>query len=208
MKQTSCLTALLCAAALAACGSESQTPAAASATPEARTAAASAASVPQQEAPAHPASAASASASQEDPAFKADALALLKQIEEIGTQSSAYLDSEEMRKKVEEIKTSKDTARKNSLSVEIYRSNIKAYQDAVAKLDTFKANDKEVLALRDLWIKKFQTDIKLFEIQIKEIDSGLSDDQIQEKYKDLYRQNREMAQDAAEQNMAFYKRTR
>lgn len=198
MKHTPCLTALLCALALTACQPEKATPAAASAPAQT---------------PASPAAASGPAAhheavSKEDPAFKADALALLKQIEEIGAQSSAYLDSEEMRKKVEEIKTSKDPARRNSLSIEIYRSNIQAYQDAVAKLQAFKANDKEVTALRDLWIKKFQTDIKLFEIQIKETGGKLSDEQIQEKYKDLYRQNRELAQDAAEQNMAFYKRTR
>lgn len=198
MKHTPCLTALLCALALTACQPEKATPAAASAPAQT---------------PASPAAASGSAAhheavSKEDPAFKADALALLKQIEEIGAQSSAYLDSEEMRKKVEEIKTSKDPARRNSLSIEIYRSNIQAYQDAVAKLQAFKANDKEVTALRDLWIKKFQTDIKLFEIQIKETGGKLSDEQIQEKYKDLYRQNRELAQDAAEQNMAFYKRTR
>ena len=198
MKHTPCLTALLCTLALTACQPEKATPAAASAPAQT---------------PASPAAASGPAAqheavSKEDPAFKADALALLKQIEEIGAQSSAYLDSEEMRKKVEELKTSKDPARRNSLSIEIYRSNIQAYQDAVAKLQAFKANDKEVTALRDLWIKKFQTDIKLFEIQIKETGSKLTDEQIQEKYKDLYRQNRELAQDAAEQNMAFYKRTR
>ena len=204
MKHTPCLTALLRALALTACQQEKATPAAASA-PAQTPASPAAASVP---AAHHEAAGHTDAVSKEDPAFKADALALLKQIEEIGAQSSAYLDSEEMRKKVEELKTSKDPARRNNLSIEIYRSNIKAYQDAVAKLQAFKANDQEVTALRDLWIKKFQTDIELFEIQIKETGGKLSDEQIQEKYKDLYRKNRELAQDAAEQNMAFYKRTR
>ena len=204
MKHTPCLTALLCALALTACQPEKATPAAASA-PAQTPASPAAASGPAAQ---HEAAGHTDAVSKEDPASKADALALLKQIEEIGAQSSAYLDSEEMRKKVEELKTSKDPARRNSLSIEIYRSNIQTYQDAVAKLQAFKANDKEVTALRDLWIKKFQTDIKLFEIQIKETGGKLTDEQIQEKYKDLYRQNRELAQDAAEQNMAFYKRTR
>ena len=113
-----------------------------------------------------------------------------------------------MRRKVEEIRKTADKARRNRLTVEIYRSNIQVYQDAVAKLQDLKVQDKETAALRDLWIKKFKTDIELFEIQIKEQDNGLSDEQLQEKYKDLSRQNRELAQDAAEQNMAFYKRTR
>ena len=202
MKPTLPLSALLSAIALAACQPQ-QADAPAASAPSASSPA------PAQAAP-HGASAPSAEAArkQEDPAFKADALLLLKTIEEIGTQSSLYLDSDDMRRKVEEIRKTADKARRNRLTVEIYRSNIRVYQDAVARLQDLKVQDKETAALRDLWIKKFQTDIELFEIQIKEQDNGLSDEQLQEKYKDLYRQNRELAQDAAEQNMAFYKRTR
>ena len=135
MKHTPCLTALLCALALTACQPEKATPAAASAPAQTPASpAAASGSAAQHEAAGH-----TDAVSKEDPAFKADALALLKQIEEIGAQSSAYLDSEEMRNKVEELKTSKDPARRNSLSIEIYRSNIQAYQDAVAKLQAFKA---------------------------------------------------------------------
>ncbi len=202
MKPTLPLSALLSAIALAACQPQ-QADAPAASAPSASSPAPAAAAP-------HGASAPSAEAArkQEDPAFKADALLLLKTIEEIGTQSSLYLDSDDMRRKVEEIRKTADQARRNRLTVEIYRSNIRVYQDAVAKLQDLKVQDKETAALRDLWIKKFQTDIELFEIQIKEQDNGLSDEQLQEKYKDLYRQNRELAQDAAEQNMAFYKRTR
>ena len=198
MKPALPLSALLSAIALTACQPQQADAPAAASSP-----------APAQAAP-HGASAPSAEAArkQEDPAFKADALLLLKTIEEIGTQSSLYLDSDDMRRKVEEIRKTADQARRNRLTVEIYRSNIQVYQDAVAKLQDLKVQDKETAALRDLWIKKFQTDIELFEIQIKEQDNGLSDEQLQEKYKDLYRQNRELAQDAAEQNMAFYKRTR
>ena len=202
MKPALPLSALLSAIALAACQPQpADTPAAP---------AAPASSPAPTEATSHDASAPSAASAgkQEDPAFKADALLLLKTIEEIGTQSSLYLDSDDMRRKVEEIRKTADKARRNRLTVEIYRSNIQVYQDAVAKLQDLKVQDKETAALRDLWIKKFKTDIELFEIQIKEQDNGLSDEQLQEKYKDLYRQNRELAQDAAEQNMAFYKRTR
>lgn len=202
MKPALPLSALLSAIALAACQPQpADTPAAP---------AAPASSPAPTEATLHGASAPSAASAgkQEDPAFKADALLLLKTIEEIGTQSSLYLDSDDMRRKVEEIRKTADKARRNRLTVEIYRSNIQVYQDAVAKLQDLKVQDKETSALRDLWIKKFKTDIELFEIQIKEQDNGLSDEQLQEKYKDLYRQNRELAQDAAEQNMAFYKRTR
>ena len=198
MKPALPLSALLSAIALTACQPQQADAPAAASSP-----------APAQAAP-HGASAPSAEAAriQEDPAFKADALLLLKTIEEIGTQSSLYLDSDDMRRKVEEIRKTADKARRNRLTVEIYRSNIQVYQDAVAKLQDLKVQDKETAALRDLWIKKFKTDIELFEIQIKEQDNGLSDEQLQEKYKDLYRQNRELAQDAAEQNMAFYKRTR
>ena len=144
----------------------------------------------------------------DDPAFIADALVLLKAIEEIGVQSSTYLDSDEMRQKVAEFGKSKDEAQKNKLAVEIYQSNINLYRDAVEKLKTLQVKNQDVVGLRDLWIKKFETDIELFNIQIKEQGKGLTDAQIQEKYKDIYRQNRDLAQDAAEQNMALYKRSR
>ena len=133
---------------------------------------------------------------------------LLKAIEEIGVQSSTYLDSDEMRQKVAEFGKSKDEAQKNKLAVEIYQSNINLYRDAVEKLKTLQVKNQDVVGLRDLWIKKFETDIELFNIQIKEQGKGLTDAQIQEKYKDIYRQNRDLAQDAAEQNMALYKRSR
>ena len=133
---------------------------------------------------------------------------LLKAIEEIGVQSSTYLDSDEMKQKVAEFGKAKDEAQKNKLAVEIYQSNINLYRDAVEKLKTLQVNNQEVAGLRDLWIKKFETDIELFNIQIKEQGKGLTDAQIQEKYKDIYRQNRDLAQDAAEQNMALYKRSR
>ena len=151
---------------------------------------------------------ASAPANQEDPAFKADAALLLKTIEEIGTESSTFLDSEEMQEKVREVAKTTDKARKDSLSVEIYRSNITIYQNAVKKLEALAVKDREVIEQRDLWIRKFKTDIALFEAQIKEQGNNLSDAEIEKKYQNLYRENRELAQDAVEQNMMFNKRLR
>jgi len=207
MKQTLRFTALLSALALTACQPENSTkPAASDAQPVASSAVSASSAAPAAAAPSAPVPA--AGNNNEDPAFKADALVLLKAIEEIGVQSSTYLDSDEMRQKVAEFGKSKDEAQKNKLAVEIYQSNINLYRDAVEKLKTLQVKDQDVVGLRDLWIKKFETDIELFNIQIKEQGKGLTDAQIQEKYKDIYRQNRDLAQDAAEQNMALYKRSR
>ena len=204
MKQTLRFTALLSALALTACQPENSTkPAASDAQPAASSAVSEAAAASGTHAPVP-----AAGNNNEDPAFKADALVLLKAIEEIGVQSSTYLDSDEMRQKVAEFGKSKDEAQKNKLAVEIYQSNINLYRDAVEKLKTLQVKNQDVVGLRDLWIKKFETDIELFNIQIKEQGKGLTDAQIQEKYKDIYRQNRDLAQDAAEQNMALYKRSR
>ena len=209
MKQTLRFTALLSALVLTACQPENGTKPAAS---DAQPVASSAVSVSSAASEAAAASGTHAPApaagnKNEDPAFKADALVLLKAIEEIGVQSSTYLDSDEMKQKVAEFGKAKDEAQKNKLAVEIYQSNINLYRDAVEKLKTLQVNNQEA-GLRDLWIKKFETDIELFNIQIKEQGKGLTDAQIQEKYKDIYRQNRDLAQDAAEQNMALYKRSR
>ena len=76
MKHTPCLTALLCALALTACQPEKATPAAASA-PAQPPASPAAASGPAAQ---HEAAGHTDAVSKEDPAFKADALALLKQI--------------------------------------------------------------------------------------------------------------------------------
>lgn len=211
MKQTLRFTALLSALALTACQPENSTkPSASDAQPVASSAVSTSSTAPEAAAAASgthtPVPA--AGNNNEDPAFKADALVLLKAIEEIGVQSSTYLDSDEMRQKVAEFGKSKDEAQKNKLAVEIYQSNINLYRDAVEKLKTLQVKDQDVVGLRDLWIKKFETDIELFNIQIKEQGKGLTDAQIQEKYKDIYRQNRDLAQDAAEQNMALYKRSR
>lgn len=211
MKQTLRFTALLSALALTACQPENSTkPAASDAQPVASSAvsASSAASEAVAAASGTHAPVPAAGNNNEDPAFKADALVLLKAIEEIGVQSSTYLDSDEMRQKVAEFGKSKDEAQKNKLAVEIYQSNINLYRDAVEKLKTLQVKNQDVVGLRDLWIKKFETDIELFNIQIKEQGKGLTDAQVQEKYKDIYRQNRDLAQDAAEQNMALYKRSR
>lgn len=211
MKQTLRFTALLSALALTACQPENSTkPAASDAQPVASSAVSASSAAPEAVAAASGTHAPvpAAGNNNEDPAFKADALVLLKAIEEIGVQSSTYLDSDEMRQKVAEFGKSKDEAQKNKLAVEIYQSNINLYRDAVEKLKTLQVKDQDVVGLRDLWIKKFETDIELFNIQIKEQGKGLTDAQIQEKYKDIYRQNRELAQDAAEQNMVLYKRSR
>ena len=211
MKQTLRFTALLSALALTACQPENGTkPAASDAQPVASSAVSASSAAPEAVAAASGTHAPvpAAGNNNEDPAFKADALVLLKAIEEIGVQSSTYLDSDEMRQKVAEFGKSKDEAQKNKLAVEIYQSNINLYRDAVEKLKTLQVKDQDVVRLRDLWIKKFETDIELFNIQIKEQGKGLTDAQIQEKYKDIYRQNRDLAQDAAEQNMALYKRSR
>ena len=211
MKQTLRFTALLSALALTACQPENGTkPAASDAQPVASSAVSASSAAPEAVAAASGTHApvAAVGNNNEDPAFKADALVLLKAIEEIGVQSSTYLDSDEMRQKVAEFGKSKDEAQKNKLAVEIYQSNINLYRDAVEKLKTLQVKDQDVVGLRDLWIKKFETDIELFNIQIKEQGKGLTDAQIQEKYKDIYRQNRDLAQDAAEQNMALYKRSR
>lgn len=211
MKQTLRFTALLSALALTACQPENSTkPAASDAQPVASSAVSASSAAPEAVAAASGthAPAPAAGNKNEDPAFKADALVLLKAIEEIGVQSSTYLDSDEMRQKVAEFGKSKDEAQKNKLAVEIYQSNINLYRDAVEKLKTLQVKNQDVVGLRDLWIKKFETDIELFNIQIKEQGKGLTDAQIQEKYKDIYRQNRDLAQDAAEQNMALYKRSR
>lgn len=211
MKQTLRFTALLSALALTACQPENGTkPAASDAQPVASSAVSASSAAPEAVAAASGTHAPvpAAGNNNEDPAFKADALVLLKAIEEIGVQSSTYLDSDEMRQKVAEFGKSKDEAQKNKLAVEIYQSNINLYRDAVEKLKTLQVKDQDVVRLRDLWIKKFETDIELFDIQIKEQGKGLTDAQIQEKYKDIYRQNRDLAQDAAEQNMALYKRSR
>ena len=211
MKQTLRFTALLSALALTACQPENGTkPAASDAQPVASSAVSASSAAPEAVAAASGTHAPvpAAGNNNEDPAFKADALVLLKAIEEIGVQSSTYLDSDEMRQKVAEFGKSKDEAQKNKLAVEIYQSNINLYRDAVEKLKTLQVKNQDVAGLRDLWIKKFETDIELFNIQIKEQGKGLTDAQIQEKYKDIYRQNRDLAQDAAEQNMALYKRSR
>ena len=210
MKQTLRFTALLSALALTACQPENSTKPAASDAQPVASSAVSASSVDPEAAAASGTHAPvpAAGNNNEDPAFKADALVLLKVIEEIGVQSSTYLDSDEMRQKVAEFGKSKDEAQKNKLAVEIYQSNINLYRDAVEKLKTLQVKNQDVVGLRDLWIKKFETDIELFNIQIKEQGKGLTDAQIQEKYKDIYRQNRDLAQDAAEQNMALYKRSR
>ena len=210
MKQTLRFTALLSALALTACQPENGTkPAASDAQPIASSAVSASSAAPEAAAASGThAPVPAAGNNNEDPAFKADALALLKVIEEIGVQSSTYLDSDEMRQKVAEFGKAKDEAQKNKLAVEIYQSNINLYRDAVEKLKTLQVKNQDVVGLRDLWIRKFETDIELFNIQIKEQGKGLTDAQIQEKYKDIYRQNRDLAQDAAEQNMALYKRSR
>ena len=210
MKQTLRFTALLSALAMTACQPENSTkPAASDAQPVASSAVSASSAAPEAAvASGTHAPVPAAGNNNEDPVFKADALVLLKAIEEIGVQSSTYLDSDEKRQKVAEFGKSKDEAQKNKLAVEIYQSNINLYRDAVEKLKTLQVKDQDVVGLRDLWIKKFETDIELFNIQIKEQGKGLTDAQIQEKYKDIYRQNRDLAQDAAEQNMALYKRSR
>ena len=185
MKQTLRFTALLSALALTACQPENGTkPAASDAQPVASSAVSASSAAPEAAAASGThAPVPAAGNNNEDPA-------------------------EEMRQKVAEFGKSKDEAQKNKLAVEIYQSNINLYRDAVEKLKTLQVKNQDVVGLRDLWIKKFETDIELFNIQIKEQGKGLTDAQIQEKYKDIYRQNRDLAQDAAEQNMALYKRSR
>ena len=90
MKQTLRFTALLSALALTACQPENGTkPAASDAQPVASSAVSASSAVPEAAAASGThAPAPAAGNKNEDPAFKADALVLLKAIEEIGVQSS------------------------------------------------------------------------------------------------------------------------
>ena len=99
MKQTLRFTALLSALALTACQPENSTkPAASDAQPVASSAVSASSAAPEAAvASGTHAPVPAAGNNNEDPVFKADALVLLKAIEEIGVQSSTYLDSDEMR---------------------------------------------------------------------------------------------------------------
>ena len=117
MKQTLRFTALLSALALTACQPENSTkPSASDAQPVASSAVSTSSTAPEAAAAASgthtPVPA--AGNNNEDPAFKADALVLLKAIEEIGVQSSTYLDSDEMRQKVAEFASPKTRRRKTN----------------------------------------------------------------------------------------------
>ena len=124
MKQTLRFTALLSALALTACQPENSTkPAASDAQPVASSAVSASSAAPEAAAASGThAPVPAAGNNNEDPAFKADALVLLKAIEEIGVQSSTYLDSDEMRQKVAEFGKSKDEAQKNKLAIEVTKT--------------------------------------------------------------------------------------
>ena len=126
MKQTLRFTALLSALALTACQPENSTkPAASDAQPVASSAVSASSAVPEAAAASGThAPVPAAGNNNEDPAFKADALVLLKAIEEIGVQSSTYLDSDENEAEGCEFGKSKDEAQKNKLAVENFTKAI------------------------------------------------------------------------------------
>ncbi len=166
---------------------------------------AAASSVPAQ------ASAASASAAGNpaESGFKADAQVLLKKLDEIGAKSSARLNTDDMNRKMGAYaKAARD--KKGALAKEISESELAVYREALGEIKAVKVDDKEVAGLRDLWARKFETDIKLLEGRIAAIDKGVPEKDwlaatFDTKSAD---ENEKLAAEASEKTLEFGRRAR
>ncbi|MDO4878676.1 MAG: hypothetical protein Q3966_05195 [Neisseria sp.] len=202
MNQKTCLAALLPALlALAACQPQNDTSVA-----QKPAFAPAAASAPAPAPQAHAAPAASAPALD---GFQADARLLLAKLDEIGAKGASRLDTEEMRKKMNEYAQA-PRDKKAALAKEISQTELAVYREALSDVKAVQATDKEVAALRDLWARKFETDIKLLEGRIAQIDKGAAEKDWLTNIPDakLADENEKLAAEAAEKTLEFGRRAR